>query len=176
LGLSQGPTRYSQKTLGFLKSHSSTVAGKFAYSLAALLAVLVLPLAVQAVTGSNEPEETNSAETQPESNNSAGPNDESDSYNNSNIETSVDVSNEANEEGQVNGNNVEVTIDGEDVPVPPSGQVHKKKSTNSTESIVDISIQGSQSGSSHTDIKINNQHYSSDDEDDSEGGRLDNHR
>jgi hypothetical protein len=176
LGLLQAFKRFGRKTQGLIASSRSSVANKYLFGTAALLAILVLPLAVQAIAGSDEPDATSSPQSEAGGQVEGAVSGEGGSSNSSNIDTSVDVSNDAGDPGEDHKPNVEVTIDGEDVPVPQSGQVHQKKSTNHTESIVDISVQGNSTGSSHTDIQINNQHYSIDDEDDGSGGRLDNHR
>lgn len=160
-------------------THLTRMHRKLAAGSAAMLAVLVAPLAVQAMTGSlplvgsDDPEPVSApldAEVHADLREAA-------------LEAQADVqgfSTGGSQSGSGQGSNseVDVTVNGQDVPVPDNGSVHKTLTDGSSKTIVDIKVNGHQSVSSNsnssTTIEVNSHSISIGDEpqdDPTAGGR-----
>jgi len=127
------------------------------YGTAVMLAVFFIPLAVQAMTSAGQ-----EPQTQTEAQDSSAPDPLSD-----HSETSVDVSSTSA------ANQTNVVVNGQHVPVPPSGQVHKKVSGGNGQTSVDVSVHSYSTGnsSSNADIQITHDHsYGQDNAHDARGG------
>lgn len=152
---------------------------KLSFGSAAVLAFLVVPLVAQGLSGSSpsdDPTPDTSAGQQTEGNvmstNTGEASNES--------EATVDVSTDSSG-GQTSGSSTtEVTVNGESIPVPQNGSVHKKvKGSNTT---VDVSIESHNSGyfssnNSSTTVEVEHNSSGDDEQADSRGGdRYSNHR
>ena len=133
---------------------------KISYWSAAVLAMLVAPFAVQALVPVNTGGSESGSELFIEENATDVKSvaDEPQSSRNSEVEVNT------NAEASSSGNSdADVTINGQKVPVPKDGSIHKRMSSNGSETIVDVQIDndsGSNSNSSSSTTIIIDSHSS----------------
>lgn len=139
----------------------------FNYGSAAILALLVTPFALQAVaaTITNNGDQGNVAPAQHIDQSSevkAEMDDKPKPESNAEVKVETDSSSDADY------NDVNVTINGQKVPVPERGSIHRKMTGNNSETSVDIQIdnQSGSSGSTHqsTTIMVDGHSYDTDDD------------
>ena len=151
---------------------------KLGYGSAVVLTFLVVPLAVQGLSGTmfSDDEDSQPADAQQKSD---GHVESSNTENGHSTDSNVDISHESGGQG-TNSSSTEVTVNGESIPVPQNGSFQKKVTTKDNQTVVDVSIQNNQSGSYHnssTTIEVNSDGSSAGDQTDARGGdRYSNHR
>lgn len=149
-------------TQAFFSSHK-----KIQYGTAATLAVFAAPFAVQAMNGGHAEEPASQGITagqqkpvqiQPDSEGATQ------SAFSDSSETKVQVNSTQQSSGS--GDEVEVHVNGQKVPVPKNGQVHKRISDNGNETVVDVQVENggsNHSTNSSTNISVEQHSYSSGD-------------
>lgn len=141
---------------------------KIQYGTAATLAVFAAPFAAHAMNGglSQEPAPQGNSASQKESvqKQTAGDGATQGAFSDtSKTEVQVDSSRQYSDSG---GSDVDVHVNGQKVPVPKNGQVHKRISDNGNETVVDVQVENG--GSNHstkssTNISVEQHSYSSGD-------------
>ena len=132
------------------------------YGSALVLAVLAVPFAVQAVNGSFEPDNEVQVERSEEQMQLPEVKAEA-------TQESSSSSSENTQQGSSSSSNsdVNVQVNGQNVPMPESGTLHKRITDGNSETVVDVEIDngsGSSTSSSSTSIHINQHSFSSGDE------------
>jgi hypothetical protein len=150
------------------RAHALATRHKRFNGAALVLALLTTPLAFQAatITLATEPyppeENTDSSQhiEQPDMKVKADTNEKSQAS----VQNEVKVESNSESSSENSGSNqVDVTINGQKVPVPENGSVHKRMTSNGSETVVDVQVDGQSSShsssSSSTSITVN-QHSS----------------
>lgn len=154
---------------------------KISYGSAVAVAFLALPLGAYALggtSGNNSPRMITKDTQQPENKSnttvSSGGSD-----NNSRGNPSTESSGVGSGVGG-NDNNVNVTVNGQAIPAPENGTVHKQLKDEKNNSVVDVMIDNNSShanqdgtSSSFTSVEINQHSYSSSTDEESNMGRSD---
>jgi hypothetical protein len=124
---------------------------------AAVLATVLMPLAVQGLSGLNDTEQD--SETRAGADPAQGGNVQSSTTEKSKNKssTSVDVSTNNSSSGNGNSSSVDVNINGQSIPVPQSGSFHKTITSDGNQTTVDVNIQNHQvtSGNSQSHSSTN---------------------
>lgn len=164
--LSQRGIRLYRTIKGAITTPDSHLVKRIILGSVAALAFLVVPLAVQGLSGSDEPKPSPASNSESE--------DKTPTPAQNSSQTSVDVSTQTSASGAHGSSSTEVSINGQSIPVPPNGHLHKEVTDDGNHTTVDISVEGHQSGSasnhSSTTVEVNGHSADIEDQTDTRGG------
>lgn len=161
----------TKRTRAFWSNHK-----KLSFGSAAVLAMLAAPFAAPAVESAFSGDAKSPDSAAPTGSFIPSNSDVQSSADDKQSPHGSDIRLESKSESSNGGDStVDVTVNGQAVPVPNNGSVHKRMTTNGSETIVDVNINNGagSNGSSTTNTTVEIDHFSGSD---NRGGRYDDRR